>query len=191
MTTVQTTSVPKKNFTGWRLTLVRAAALIFVLALTLLLFLYREQVHELQALGYPGIFLVSLFSSATVILPLPGVLFTSVMGAVFNPFWVAVAAGTGAALGELSGYLVGFGGQGVVERTPSYEKVESWMSQYGQWAILVLAFIPSPLFDFAGMIAGGSRMPVWRFLIFCWIGKVAKMMLFAYGGVTVVKFFGG
>ena len=38
------------------------------------------------------------------------------MGAIFNPIGVAVAAGLGAAIGELSGYLAGFSGQGVVER---------------------------------------------------------------------------
>ena len=181
----------KKALTGWRLTLVRIAALAFVVGLTLGLYLYRDRVRELQGLGYPGIFLVSLFSSATIILPVPGVLFTSVMGAVFNPFWVAVAAGTGAALGELSGYLAGFSGQSVVERTPAYERIEGWMKKYGQWAILVLGFIPNPFFDIAGMIAGALKMPIWRFLLFCWIGKIAKMMLFAYGGATVLSIFGG
>jgi membrane protein YqaA with SNARE-associated domain len=183
-------SVSKKSLTGWRLALVRVAALAFVIALTVGLYLYRDRVRELQGLGYPGIFLVSLFSSATIILPVPGVLFTSVMGAVFHPLWVAVAAGTGAALGELSGYLAGFSGQAVVERTPAYERIENWMKKYGQWAILVLGFIPNPFFDIAGMVAGALKMPLWRFLLFCWIGKIAKMMLFAYGGATVLQFFG-
>lgn len=191
MTAAQMGTGAKKGLVGWRLTLVRILALLFVIGLTLGLYLYRDQVGKLQGLGYPGIFLVSLFSSATIILPVPGVLFTSVMGAVFNPFWVAVAAGTGAALGELSGYLAGFSGQAVVERTPAYEKVEGWMKKYGQWAILVLGFIPNPFFDIAGMVAGALKMPIWRFLIFCWIGKIAKMLLFAYGGATVLQFFGG
>jgi membrane protein YqaA with SNARE-associated domain len=182
---------PKKGLSGLKLTLARVAALVFVIGLSIGLYLYRHQVHHLQMLGYPGIFLVSLFSSATVLLPVPGVLFTSVMGAVFNPLWVAVAAGTGAALGELSGYLVGFSGQSVVERTPSYERIEGWMKKFGQWAIMALAFVPNPFFDLAGMVAGALKMPVWRFLVFCWIGKFAKMMLFAYGGATVLRFLGG
>ncbi len=72
-----------------RLKIARILALIFVVGLTLFLYLNREKVRELEALGYPGIFLVSLLANATLILPLPGVLFTSAMGAVFNPFWVA------------------------------------------------------------------------------------------------------
>ena len=191
MTPAAAAAVSKKGLTGWRLTLLRGTALLFVIGLSLALYIYRDRVRELQALGYPGIFLVSLFSSATIILPVPGVLFTSVMGAVFNPFWVAVAAATGAALGELSGYLAGFGGQAVVEHSPAYDRIEGWMSQYGQWAILFLGFIPNPFFDIAGMMAGAMKMPVWRFLVFCWIGKLGKMLLFSYGGATVLHIFGG
>lgn len=167
--------------------LLRAAALVFVIGVSVALFLLRDQVRKLEGLGYPGIFLVSLFSSATVILPLPGVLVTSVMGAVFNPFWVAIAAGSGAALGELSGYLAGFSGQGVMERTPFYVKMEGWMRRFGSPIILLLAFIPNPAFDVAGMIAGALKMQLWKFLVSCWIGKVAKMLLFAYGGAIVLR----
>ena len=191
MTSLPAEAAPKKGLWGWRLAVVRGIALLFVLGLTVGLYLFRDQVRALQGLGYPGIFLVSLFSSATIILPVPGVLFTSVMGAVFNPFWVAIAAGTGAALGELSGYLAGFSGQAVVERTPAYERIEDWMRKYGQWAILVLGFIPNPFFDIAGMIAGALKMPLWRFLVFCWIGKIAKMLVFSYGGASILRFVGG
>ena len=54
--------------------------------------------------------MLSILSNATVLIPLPGVLLTSAMGAVFNPVYVALAAGSGAALGELSGYMAGVGG---------------------------------------------------------------------------------
>jgi membrane protein YqaA with SNARE-associated domain len=174
---------------GWRLTLLRIGSLIFVVGISVTLYVFRDKVHQLEALGYPGIFLVSLFSSATIILPVPGVLFTSIMGAVFNPFWVAVAAGTGAALGELSGYLAGFSGQGVVGKVPIYEKMENWMRRFGGWTILVLAFIPNPLFDVAGMIAGALKMPLLLFLIPCWVGKVGKMLMFAYGGAVIMGLF--
>src|SRR5512146_2579725 len=136
---------------GWRLTLLRISALVFVVGISVVLYIYRDKVHQLEALGYPGIFLVSLFSSATIILPVPGVLFTSIMGAVFNPFWVAIAAGTGAALGELSGYLAGFSGQAVIENTSRYETLTRWMRKYGDLTILVLAVIPNPAFDLAGL----------------------------------------
>lgn len=168
-----------------RKTTLRILALVFVISLTLLLVYYRDKVKYLEGYGYPGIFVVSMLANATLILPVPGVLITSAMGAVFNPFWVAVAAGSGAALGELSGYLTGFSGQAVIERTPAYERMEGWMKKYGEWVVLVMAFIPNPLFDMAGIIAGALKMPMARFLFWCWLGKVLKMMLFAYGGSTI------
>lgn len=166
----------------------RILVIVLVVALSVYLYSMRDQVKELEGYGYPGIFLFNMLSNATLILPLPGVLVTSLMGGVFQPFWVAVAAGSGAAIGELSGYLAGFSGQKVVERTPIYERMEGWMKKYGDWAIIVLAFVPNPFFDMAGMIAGALRMSLWRFLAWCWLGKVFKMLLFAYGGATVTKF---
>ena len=168
-----------------RLAWMRAGAVAFAILISITLFLLRDRIAELEALGYPGVFLVTLFSNATIILPVPGVLFTSVMGAVLVPWGVALAAGTGAALGELSGYLAGFGGQAVVERTRVYERIDGWVSRYGQWAVLILALIPNPFFDLAGMAAGMLKMPLWKFLLSCWIGSVGKMLLFAYFGATI------
>jgi uncharacterized membrane protein YdjX (TVP38/TMEM64 family) len=162
--------------------IIRIIVLLFVIALTVVLVIYREQIQALKAYGYPGIFLFSILANATILVPVPGVVFTSAMGAVFNPFWVSIAAGAGAALGELSGYLAGFSGQAVVENTERYQRVVGWMEKYGNVTILVLAFIPNPLFDLAGMVAGILKMPIWKFLIYCVVGKILKMMMFAYAG---------
>jgi len=178
-----------KKLSGWKLTVVRVLALLAVIALTALLILNRERIKELEAFGYPGIFLVSLLSNATLILPVPGVLFTSAMGAVFNPWWVALAAGTGAALGELTGYLAGFSGQGVVENRKWYDQISGWMKKHGGIIILVMAIIPNPLFDIAGMVAGSLKMPLWKYLLWSWPGKCLKMLVFALGGVGILNLF--
>jgi membrane protein DedA with SNARE-associated domain len=60
------------------------------------------------------------------------------------------------------------------------------MEKYGDITILVLAFIPNPLFDLAGMVAGILKMPVGKFLLYCVIGKILKMMMFAYAGNWVI-----
>lgn len=169
-----------------RLKIQRILALLFVVGLTVFLYLNRDRVQELEGLGYPGIFLLSLLSNATLILPVPGVLFTSAMGAVFNPFWVAIAAGAGASLGELTGYLAGYSGQGVVERTQWQPKVESWMRKYGGITVFVLSLVPNPVFDIAGLTAGMLKMPVTKFLFWSMLGKTLKMMAFAYGGSYIL-----
>ncbi|HNW94762.1 MAG TPA: VTT domain-containing protein [Anaerolineaceae bacterium] len=167
----------------------RVLLLLVLIAVTALIIIFRTQVQKLQAFGYPGIFLFSVLSNATILFPLPGVVFTSAMGTVFHPAWVALAAGLGAAVGELSGYLAGVSGQLLVENKDNYQKVLGWMRKYGLWTILVLAFIPNPLFDIAGFIAGSLKVPAWKFLLFCAVGKIAKMLLFAYLGAGLFSLF--
>jgi membrane protein YqaA with SNARE-associated domain len=167
----------------------RILALVFVIGLTAVLYIYKDRVQQLQAFGYPGIFLVSLLANATLILPVPGVLFTSAMGAVFNPLWVAIAAGSGAALGEVSGYMAGFSGQGVVENAKWHERFENWMRKYGPVTILVLSLVPNPVFDIAGITAGALKMPLGTFMFYCWVGKTLKMLIFAFGGSYLVNVF--
>jgi membrane protein YqaA with SNARE-associated domain len=167
--------------------LARLLALLLVVAISVYIFSIRDQAPALARYGYPGIFLLSILANATVLLPAPGVLFVFAMGAVFNPFGVALASGAGSALGELSGYLAGFSGQAVVERVELYQRLRGWMEANPRLisvTILLLAFVPNPLFDLAGIIAGTLKIPVTRFLFWCWLGKTAKMLLFAYAGAS-------
>jgi membrane protein YqaA with SNARE-associated domain len=178
------------KLSGWRLTLVRILSLVAVIAISVLLFLNRDKVGKLESLGIPGIFLLSIISNATLILPVPGLLFTSLWGTIFNPLAVGIAAGAGSTIGELTGYLAGFSGQGVIENRKWFDRVEMWMKKYGGWTILVLAIIPNPLFDIAGMVAGALKMPIWEFLACSFIGKSIKMIFFAYGGFSLLKWIG-
>lgn len=168
-----------------RLALLRILALALVLTLSILVFVYRDQAERLAAYGYPGIFLVSLLTNATVLLPVPGSVVVFAMGAVFNPLAVAVVAALGAATGELSGYLAGFSGQAVIENSERYQKIVAWLERNRRWselAIFVLSAIPNPLFDTAGIAAGALRIPLWRFWLFCAAGKVVNMSIFAFLG---------
>ncbi len=171
-----------------RLTLARIMALFVVIALSVFVFSVRDQAEQLAIYGYPGIFLLSFLAYATVLLPAPGVAVVFTMGSVFNPFGVAIAAGTGAALGELSGYLAGFSGQAVIEKVEIYERLTSWMKRYGSITILILAAIPNPFFDLAGVAAGSLRMHVVRFFIWCWFGEVIKMAIFAFAGARFLDY---
>ena len=173
------------------LNLIRVLILVGVITLTIYLYTIRDQVVKLQGYGYIGIFLVSIIANSTIIMPLPGIVLTSAMGTIFNPFGVAIAAGTGAALGELTGYLAGFSGQAVVEKVERYHRLTNWMVKHprlSNLAILVLAFIPNPLFDMAGIASGALKIPVWRFLLWVWLGKVLKMLPFAYAGAPFMNF---
>jgi membrane protein DedA with SNARE-associated domain len=162
--------------------LIRIFALLVVIGITVYIYSIREHISQYTVYGYPGIFLIALLTNATVLVPAPGVAVVYAMGGVFNPLGVALAAGTGGALGELSGYLAGFSGQAVVENNRLYEKLQPWIQKYGPWAILVLAAIPNPFFDTAGIIAGITKMHISHFLLACWGGQLIKMSLFAFAG---------
>jgi uncharacterized membrane protein YdjX (TVP38/TMEM64 family) len=169
-----------------RLTLARIMALFVVIALSVFVFSIRDQAEDLAVYGYPGIFVLSFLAYATVLLPAPGVAVVFTMGSIFDPVGVALAAGTGAALGELSGYLAGFSGQAVVERVEVYERLTRWMNRNGSLTVFLLAAIPNPFFDLAGVAAGSLKMPVARFFIFCWMGEVVKMGIFAFAGASTI-----
>ncbi|MEN8173108.1 MAG: VTT domain-containing protein [Chloroflexota bacterium] len=165
-----------------RLILARVLAILFVIAISAAIYSVRDRSDELAAYGYPGIFLIAFLSNATVLMPAPGIAVVFTMGAVFNPLGVALAAGSGGALGELSGYLAGFGGQVLIERSPVYERTIRWMRKYGSPTILILAALPNPFFDIAGLAAGALKMPWHKFLFWCWIGVTIKMLAFAWAG---------
>jgi uncharacterized membrane protein YdjX (TVP38/TMEM64 family) len=177
-----------------RVTILRILVLVGVIAIIAGLFVFRDQVKKLQDYGYIGIFLLSIAANATIIIPIPGVAFTTAMGAIFNPIGVAIAAGLGAALGELTGYLAGFSGQGVAERSKLYIRLTSWMKAHqnlAYGAIFLLAFIPNPAFDMAGMASGALKLPIWKFLLACALGKILKMLLFAYAGYYSISWLSG
>lgn len=184
---METTPIRDRKKSGVGVAILRILALAVVIGITAYIYSIREHVGDFAAYGYPGIFLVMLMANATVIIPAPGVAVVFAMGSVFNPILVALAAGTGGAIGELSGYLAGFSGQAVVENTQVYNRVSPWVQKYGAWAILVLAAVPNPFFDLAGIAAGVARIPVWKFLLFCWIGQLIKMAMFAYAGAYSIS----
>ena len=176
------TPIQENKKSGIGVSILRIIALVLVIGITVYIYSIRDRVEDFAAYGYPGVFIIALMANATVFLPAPGVAVVFAMGSIFNPLGVALAAGTGGAIGELSGYLAGFSGQAIVERTQTYEKIYPWINRYGGWTILVLSAIPNPFFDIAGIAAGIAKMPFWKFLLFCWVGQVIKMAIFAYAG---------
>jgi uncharacterized membrane protein YdjX (TVP38/TMEM64 family) len=166
----------------------RILSLLVVIAITVFVYLVADKAPQLAAYGYVGIFIISFLAYATVFFPAPGVLAVSVAGTTLTPWAVGLAAGAGAALGEITGYLFGFSSQPVVERVKIYEQMVVWLKKNGSLAVLVLSAIPNPFFDITGVAAGALRMPVRKFMFWTWIGETIKMMAFAYGGGAVLNY---
>ena len=164
----------------------RLAALGLALGISLGILLYWEQLKTLGHYGYPAVFLVSLVGNAALFLPAPSFALVLAAGASLDPVIVGLAAGTGAALGEMTGYLAGYSGHAVLQDRPLYNRIRDWMEKRGIWAIFLFAAVPNPFFDVGGIFAGAIRMPAAHFLFATSLGKSLRYALLAGIGVLAV-----
>lgn len=171
-----------KQLPAWAYHAISAGVVILVVAITILIVMFHAQLRAFHNYGYVGIFLANLIASASLVAPVPALAMVFALGGVLNPLLVGILSGIGATLGEITGYLLGFGGREVMEKVRFYHRIEDWMAKRGWLIILVLALIPNPFFDIAGAAAGALRYPLWKFFLFAGIGKLAKSLLVAYGG---------
>jgi membrane protein YqaA with SNARE-associated domain len=164
--------------------ILRIIIFLIVVAISVWIYSIRDNASDLAAFGYPGIFIISVLANATVLLPAPtlAVVFTIGGLTVFNPFIVGIVAGLGSGVGELTGYMAGYSGQAVIEQMDIYNKISPYVEKYGAIAIFVLALVPNPLFDLVGIAAGTLKVSLRNFLVWCILGKVVKMLIFAYAG---------
>ena len=142
---------------------------------------YNPDIFErLETYGYLGVFLISIFFNATIIFPLSNISVIISMGATLGvPLFVGLAGGSGAAIGELTGYLAGRSGQGLFRKSKIYLRLEGWVKRWGWIAIFIMSIFPA-IFDIVGLIAGALRMPLWRFFLACMAGRIISYTIIAY-----------
>jgi membrane protein YqaA with SNARE-associated domain len=169
-----------------------AVLLLAVLGIAGIFLLSQEVQPEvvLQLLGPPGVSVVMFFSSATVLLPAPGL--AAVIGAgasnQFSPWVIGLFAGFGSSVGELTGYLVGLGGRKALhigERSRWMQRGEFFMRRWGFLTVLVMASIPNPFFDAVGIVAGSLGYSWRRLWAACMIGNTIKYTIIALTGGTL------
>jgi membrane protein YqaA with SNARE-associated domain len=169
--------------------LTRLLAIAVVIVITLAIWRVADKLEQFKLWGYPGIFVISFLGNATVILPAPSLALVFAMGGLLNPLFVGLVAGPAEALGELTGYLAGYGGRAVIEDRRMYGRMSRWMQRNGALTVFFLSVIPNPFFDLAGIAAGVLRYPLPRFFLFCWLGKSIKTIVFAFAGAYSLTFF--
>ncbi len=158
--------------------------LVLALGLSILIYIYKDQLLKLGSYGYAGLFIINLLGGATIFLPTPLFLTSIVASSFLNPILVIIFSSLGSALGEFTGYLAGRGAEELLEKDIKIKKVKGWMDKYGFWALLALAAIPNPLFDIAGMIAGATQIPFKKFIFIVWLGKLIKYSLIVLLGIN-------
>jgi uncharacterized membrane protein YdjX (TVP38/TMEM64 family) len=152
-----------------------------VVAISVSIFLFRNEIAGLSNYGYLGAFLANLVSNATIILPVPGGLIIVALGAVLPPVLVGLAGGTGAAIGEMVGYVLGLSGSNLMKNHRAYDRAVRWLHKWGSLTVFLFTITPLP-FDLISIAAGTLRFPVWKFFLSCWCGKVLITILMAFAG---------
>lgn len=97
--------------------------------------------------GYFGVFLVSLIGTMAIVVPIPYtlvILGLSVAG--WDPLMLTIAGGTGSAIGELAGYILGYYGRRMIseERQRKMDYLLKLFGKYSPVAIFVFALTPLP-----------------------------------------------
>lgn len=147
-----------------------------------LIIYFRNDLARLQGYGLFGILLISILGNATVVIPAPVILSAFVGGSIYNPILVGLIVAFGATIGELTGFIAGLGGRVAITDHRHFSKIEHWMGRSGFFTLLVLAAIPNPLFDLAGIFAGATNYPIKKFLLATFIGKSVKFLTVALLG---------
>jgi membrane protein YqaA with SNARE-associated domain len=163
-----------------------ALMLLAMLVLSATLIVAPIDYKALGDYGYLGVFLVTLLATAAIVVPVPYLALILVAGSFLNPVLVAVVAGVAAALGEMTGYFVGYSGRSLLPQTHWYRMLERGVTRFGSLIVFVAAAIPNPFFDAVGAIAGATRMPIWQFLLICFLGKTLRFFVLALLGVSLL-----
>ncbi|HXH20388.1 MAG TPA: VTT domain-containing protein [Dehalococcoidia bacterium] len=151
-------------------------------------------------LGYAGVFLSNMAGTGTVFIPVPGLTaaaqtLIASSAQSLSPFMVGLLGGLGMAVGEITAYVAGMAGaeiskeEGLKAPRPIRPAVErlvrgvDWlMDRYGMPTLFLLAAVPNPLFEVAGLTAGATRYSFRRFMAAVTPGKVLRGLIIAYVG---------
>jgi len=135
--------------------------------------------------GYFGIFLISMLGAMSIFVPIPYTVVIFTLGGLqtFDPLWIAVAAGAGAAIGEFSGYLIGFGGRRIIGE--KYKKKMDFLmklfKRFGPIAIFIFALTPLPD-DLLFIPLGVMRYSLVQAFVPALLGKFVSNLIIAYSG---------
>jgi len=140
--------------------------------------------------GLLGLFVAAIIGNASVFLPTPIDFIVLAAGAIAPGFWYALAigivGGTGAAIGEMTAYILGLLGVSAAERAKHHEfekmkYVRERLDKSGMVFIALASLTPFP-FDLVGIAAGIIKYPPKKFFIAALAGKLVRYILIALAG---------
>jgi membrane protein DedA with SNARE-associated domain len=141
------------------------------------------------SLSYFGIFLLALVGAMSIFVPIPYTVVIFWLGKDgWDPFLLMIAGGFGAAVGELSGYVLGYYGRKVIseERLRKMSYLIKAFGRYLPIAVFLFAFTPLPD-DLLFIPLGILRYKLFRVFIPSLLGKSIMCFTLAYLGKHLGK----
>ena len=138
---------------------------------------------DIDDVGYFATFYLNLIGSATIFLPLPGVLAACVAAESsfgLNPVLIGLVGAAGSTLGETTAYLAGYAGHNAATHIRWYPRIHDLMERHGSITLFLVSAIPTPFFDLAGVAAGALDYPFRKFMVYVFAGKLLRLILMAY-----------
>lgn len=141
--------------------------------------------------GYLGVFLISFIGALSIFFPIPYTLVIYALGASssLNIHLLALTSGLGSAMGEVSGYLLGYYGGKVIseERKRKMDYMMKIFNRYGAVAVFLFALTPLPD-DLLFIPLGIARYKFVKVFVPCFFGKLLMSYILAYSGRQSFKF---
>jgi len=135
--------------------------------------------------GYFGIFVISFIGTASIIVPVPYtlIIFALSLTGKWNPLLLTIAGGVGSALGEFSGYALGYFGRRIIskERQEKMTYLVKLFDRYGPLAIFAFALTPLPD-DLLFIPLGILKYKFYKAFIPALIGKTLMILILVYFG---------
>ncbi len=150
-----------------------------------------------NAVGWPGVIIMMAIESAAIplpseiIMPLAGWKLIEAKGRGIE--WVLLAGVFGAignVIGSWIAYYVGYyGGRPMADKYGKYilvskhdlDLADRFFARWGNWAVFGSRLLPV-VRTFISVPAGISRMPIWQFTIYTFVGAFIWSTALAYGG---------
>lgn len=148
---------------------------------------FKEIFNQIIAsYGYLGFFIVSFIATLSILLPVPYLIAIYLAGSTqqFNPAFIGLASGLGAALGELWLYFVGAGGRRIIPNKfrERADKLRRLIESYGVFSI-VFVFAATPLpDDLIYPTLGILKLDIKQIFLAAFLGKTLLAAVAAYAG---------
>lgn len=150
-------------------------------------FFMKDIVQEYEPISYIGVIFVCFLTNASVLLPAQSIFIVVQYALILNPIIVAICGATGAAIGEMVGYITGIYG-GNLLHSKIHKLTTAVRPKYLYVIVFCISAVPLPIFDIIGIAAGAMKLNKAKFFVACLCGKMVKMLAFALIANCLVAF---